>query len=236
MDRTMPGALRVGIADPDAGTRARLRDLLGRSRWPPAQVVLECESAAALLERAVDLPLDAIFADIVMPGDWRLAGPERWGVLRPDLVFMTSQNDHAMRAFELEAIDCLTRPIPEGRLIKTLQRLWRRRRSAGAFGGSQPSDGPIALTTRQQQILTLLSEHLTNKQIARILGLSHFTVRNHVVELFRLFGVSRRGDLVKAAEPLTLDAAGRTRRQPPQILPSFGLRAAQETEIVRCRA
>lgn len=212
----MPGMLRLAIVDPDAGARSRLREMMARISGSRAGVILECDSVQALLDQAADLPLDAVFADIIMPGGWSLPETDVWGAFRPDFVFMTSHGEHAARAFELEAIDCLTRPVLEGRLAMTLERLWRRRRTSGTLGGSEGPLNAGVLTGRQQEILRLLGETLTNKEIARILGLSHFTVRNRVMDLFRLFGVSRRADLVKAAEILGFTVEGEVRRGQPR--------------------
>lgn len=51
---------------------------------------------------------------------------------------------------------------------------------------------PPQLTGRQRQIVDLLKRGQSNKQIARTLGLSHFTVRNHVSKLLQLHGVQSR--------------------------------------------
>lgn len=51
------------------------------------------------------------------------------------------------------------------------------------------------LTARQREILTLLLEGKSNKEIARELNISPLTVRNHISVLFRQFGVKRRKDL-----------------------------------------
>lgn len=48
------------------------------------------------------------------------------------------------------------------------------------------------LTNRQQAILRLLLQNLSNKEIGRILSISHFTVRNHVSQLLRLLEVPSR--------------------------------------------
>lgn len=56
------------------------------------------------------------------------------------------------------------------------------------------------LTDRQQDILPLLLQSLSNKQIGRSLGLSPFTVRNHVSQLLRLLDVpSRKAAIAKLA-------------------------------------
>lgn len=57
---------------------------------------------------------------------------------------------------------------------------------------AKPGRTPPALTERQREVLTLLSQGLSNKQIARRLALSHFTVRNHVSQILRLFNFSTR--------------------------------------------
>lgn len=52
--------------------------------------------------------------------------------------------------------------------------------------------GMSAFTGRQREVLALLIEGLSNKEIGRRLSLSHFTVRNHVSQSLRLLNVSSR--------------------------------------------
>lgn len=52
------------------------------------------------------------------------------------------------------------------------------------------------LTARQHDILGLLVEGLSNKEIGRKLSLSHFTVRNHISLVMRLLNASSRGEVV----------------------------------------
>ncbi len=67
-------------------------------------------------------------------------------------------------------------------------------RNAGEQGrGAQP---PIALLTlRQQEILDFLLNGLSNKEIGRKLGLSHFTVRNHVSNILRILNFPCRREM-----------------------------------------
>ena len=60
---------------------------------------------------------------------------------------------------------------------------------------SRVGDHMMGLTPRQRQILPLLQDGCSNKEIARALNLSHFTIRNHIVGIFRAFGVTNRRDL-----------------------------------------
>jgi two-component system, NarL family, nitrate/nitrite response regulator NarL len=55
---------------------------------------------------------------------------------------------------------------------------------------------PYGLTPRESEVLELVSQGLSNKEIARILRLEVHTVKNHVQHLFRKVGVHHRGDLV----------------------------------------
>ena len=59
-----------------------------------------------------------------------------------------------------------------------------------------PSSQVNDLTSRQREILALLLQDKSNKEIARELNISPLTVRNHISVLFRQFGVKRRKDLV----------------------------------------
>lgn len=58
---------------------------------------------------------------------------------------------------------------------------------------------PPALTDRQVEVLTMLAQKQSNKQIARSLDLSHFTVRNHVSHLLRAMGATTRSELADKA-------------------------------------
>lgn len=96
--------------------------------------------------------------------------------------------------------------LPEGARLQIL--------SAKIGPGVHP-DSPQApafalprLTGRQRDILPLILQRLSNKQIGRTLGLSPFTVRNHVSLLLRLLGVpTRKAAIAKLASPSFLHSA-----------------------------
>ncbi len=187
------GPLKVAIVDPDDAARSRLNQLLSRTVTPRTSVVLECPTANTFVLESPALALDAVFVDITMPESRRLAERDGPSVYRQGLVFVAAGPEYASMAFDLEAADFLTKPYSEDRLLQTVRRLWRHCRSPGVPNASD------ALTERQIRILGLLGQGLSNKEIARALGLSHFTVRNHISLLFRWFEVSRRVDLATVA-------------------------------------
>jgi DNA-binding NarL/FixJ family response regulator len=75
----------------------------------------------------------------------------------------------------------------------------------GAATAGEPASGTIdlaRLTPRQRDVLGLLVEGRTNKEIARALDLGHGTVKIHLAAVFRHLGVSNRAAAVAVAAPL----------------------------------
>lgn len=72
----------------------------------------------------------------------------------------------------------------------------RRLLPEGALKCDTPADpapeARAALTARQHEIMALLAQGLSNKEIARRLSLSHFTVRNHIAQVFRALNFATR--------------------------------------------
>ena len=75
--------------------------------------------------------------------------------------------------------------------------------------GSAPAD-PVgdSLTSRQLRVLRLLTQGLSNKQIARDLEISEITVKAHVSAIFRKLEVSNRTQAANAARSLLNDDLG----------------------------
>lgn len=206
--------LRVAIVDDEPIARGRLRRLLGCIETPGSEVVYECGTADMILAEAPSLSLDVVFIDIEMPGRSGLSALELWPGRRPEFVMVTAHHEHALRAFDLRATDYLTKPVADARLRQSLARVWSHCRPVETPGLPDRMLTGAGLTDRQSEILGLLGEGLANKEIARVLGLSHFTVRNHLMALFRLYGVSRREDLTRAACIVPQQSAGVLNRAP----------------------
>ena len=123
-------ALRCLIADDEPLARARMALLLRESG---AEVVGEARNGAEALEQAAALRPDVLFLDIEMPG---LDGFDVVDLLdpedRPAVVFVTAFDAYAVRAFEVHAVDYLTKPVRPARLRSTLDRLASSTRRAEA--------------------------------------------------------------------------------------------------------
>jgi two-component system LytT family response regulator len=123
--------IRVLIVDDEAPARAKLRRWLGEQ--PDIELLPDSADgliAAAAIEK---LAPDVVFLDIQMPG---LSGLEVAAQLEPPaaplIVFVTAFDEHAIKAFELDAVDYLLKPYDKDRLRKTLERLRARRDPASA--------------------------------------------------------------------------------------------------------
>lgn len=113
--------LRVAIADDEPLARERLRQLLDRE--PDIEISAECADGPATVAAVRESSPDLLLLDVQMPG---LDG---FGVLnalgaesQPLVVFVTAFDQHAIRAFEIQALDYLLKPIAPQRLRETLGR------------------------------------------------------------------------------------------------------------------
>jgi len=96
--------------------------------------VLTTDSAAEALRVLQEDQVDAVFMDIAMPG---LSGLELAGVLSqfkspPPVVFVTAHDEHAIEAFELNAVDYVLKPVREDRLSEAVRRIVEARVSLPA--------------------------------------------------------------------------------------------------------
>jgi two-component system LytT family response regulator len=117
--------MRVLVADDEAPARGKLHRWL--SEQADLEVVAESEDGLSAAEAIERLKPDVVFLDIQMPG---LSGLEVAAQLEqetaPLIVFVTAFDEHAIKAFELNAIDYLLKPYDKDRLLKTLARIRAR--------------------------------------------------------------------------------------------------------------
>ncbi|MBI3268287.1 MAG: response regulator transcription factor [Planctomycetes bacterium] len=123
--------MRVAIADDERPAREELRHLLGEI--PEVEVVGEASTGAetlALVER--ERP-ELLLLDLQMPGMSGLEVAERLRG-RPDapwVVFVTAYDEHALAAFEREAVDYVLKPPNPARFRRSMARVQGLLRNAG---------------------------------------------------------------------------------------------------------
>lgn len=128
-------SLNVLVVDDEALARARLRTLLGDCVAPAAQVAAEAADAVQAMTALQRGSFDVVLLDIRMPGLDGIALAQRIAALPrpPAVVFVTAHSEHAVQAFELEAMDYLTKPVRLERLQQMLQKVERLAQSERAL-------------------------------------------------------------------------------------------------------
>jgi DNA-binding NarL/FixJ family response regulator len=202
--------VRLLIADDHGIVRGGLRLLLDRQA--DMDVVAEAADGAEAVEQALATRPDLAILDVAMP---RLTGLQATREIKahaPEIgVLILSMHDDDRYLFEaLKAgaggyvlkreadhhlVDAV-RAVARGESFltnaaqKTLVREWM----------ADPSAGPAEpLTTREQEVLKLIAEAHTNREIGAILHLSEKTVESHRANILRKLGMRDRVELVRYA-------------------------------------
>jgi two-component system response regulator AlgR len=125
--------LRVLLVDDEALARARMKSLLQECPAPRVQVDGEAANAAGAVELLRRQVFDLALLDVHMPGADGLALAQTLAGLPrpPQVVFVTAHAEHAVQAFELDAVDYLTKPVRLARLQQALQKVERAVQAAG---------------------------------------------------------------------------------------------------------
>lgn len=147
-------SLRVVVADDEEIARRRLKRLL--AELSDVVVVGECKDGQEVLQRVAKGDVDVLLLDIQMPG---LTGLEAMALLPaggPYVIFCTAYAEHAVKAFDVGAVDYLLKPFETERLEKALARA-RSREAVARFHAEARlhRDGPsrLALPTRHGVVL-----------------------------------------------------------------------------------
>jgi two-component system response regulator AlgR len=116
---------RILIADDEAPARSRLRDLLDDCRPDfPLTLVDEARNGREVIEIVCREPVDIVLLDIRMPEmDGMEAARHLAGMAQPPaIIFTTAFDAYAIKAFEVNAIDYLLKPIRGERLLAALRK------------------------------------------------------------------------------------------------------------------
>ncbi len=147
------------IVDDESLARARLRSLLETGAEVPVQVLGEAENAeqALVAVREHGAALDVVLLDIRMPGrdGLQLAAALRLLERPPAVVFVTAHGHHALRAFDLDAVDYLTKPVQRARLQAALHRVRERRYPAAVPSAAAPLETPLLVVAERGRVLRL---------------------------------------------------------------------------------
>lgn len=114
--------LRALIADDEPLARERLRLLLANDE--DIVITAECRNGKEVIAALQRSKFDVLFLDIRMPGGSGFEIIEKVGATNmPATVFVTAHNEFAIQAFEVNALDYVTKPVEPLRLQTTLSRV-----------------------------------------------------------------------------------------------------------------
>lgn len=127
--------MKAIIIDDERLARQELKNLLAAHK--EIDVVAECANAEQAKEKIAEINPDIIFLDIQMPGKTGLELLEEISAL-PEVVFVTAYDEYAIRAFEINALDYLLKPVQPQRLAETVKKLLNKE-----AGEKEENDAPL---------------------------------------------------------------------------------------------
>jgi two-component system LytT family response regulator len=128
--------MKALLIDDERLARGELRRLL--AAFPEITVAGEAANAKQAREQLATLKPDLVFLDVQMPGESGLELLESLEPPVPSVIFTTAYDEFAVKAFELNALDYLLKPVDPARLGGAIARLGGKTRGA-APGGARPA-------------------------------------------------------------------------------------------------
>jgi DNA-binding NarL/FixJ family response regulator len=216
--------VRILIADDSASFRLGLQAML-RS-VPEMEVVGEATTGDEAIALAERVQPDVILMDLQMPG--RNGIDATAGIMRTSphigilVLTMFEDDDSVFAAMCAGARGYLVKGAHKAEILRAIRGVGSgeaifgpviARRLMQYFSAARSAVQSIPslpeLTDREREVLTLIAEYQTNVEIARRLGLSEKTVRNHVSNVFSKLQVVDRGQAIMRAREAGLGRADR---------------------------
>jgi len=208
----MTGRIRVLIVDDHAILREGVRALL--QLQPDLEVVGEAADGRAALAEVERLDPDVVLMDIAMPGLGGIeAALELKKLGRRARVLILSQyedREYVRRLLKAGVAGYVLKKSAGAELANAIRaahrgglvlapEVARAAMEEGAGAGPGAADPYESLTDREKQVLKLVAEGLSNKEVADVLGISVKTAMTHREHMMEKLGVHNRTELVRFA-------------------------------------
>jgi DNA-binding NarL/FixJ family response regulator len=216
---SMKTPIRLLLVDDQTLMREGLRILLDLEE--DLSVVAEVGDGAAALAAYAELQPDVVLMDIRMPGmdgveaTWRLR--QDWPQAKVIILTTFDDDEYVFEGLRAGALGYLLKDVSGRDLAQAIRTVVAggaliepsvARKVLGEFARLVPPARPVTavlpdpLTEREQQVLRLLSQGLTNKEIALRLSLAEGTVKNNVTVILQKLGVHDRTQAALRARQL----------------------------------
>jgi len=186
-------AQRILVVDDEEDIRRLVQETLSSAGY---DVATAADGKQALRVSATFLP-DLVLLDIMMPGidgftvcDMLRAKPV---ALSCPVIFLTARREieNKLQGFRKGGVDYITKPFHVRELLARVRVHLRE--------PEPPKDAlPSPLSEREREVMRLVSDGRTYKQVAKAMRLSHSTVRNHLHNVYIKLGVIDRAQAVLA--------------------------------------
>lgn len=206
--------IKVMLADDHALIREGFRSLLGKNEL--FEIVGEAENGRELMEQITATQPDVVLTDISMPQMTGLEVMERIKRTRPEIKFiiltMHEEREYIMRALTAGAEGYLFKNVEKAELEKAVKTVYEGGKyfSAAitnilAAHMARPIPTQVAeITPREKEVLELVAEGQSTKQIADKLGISIRTVESHRINMLKKLEVSNSAELIRKSIQLNL--------------------------------
>jgi len=198
----MSGNATVFVVDDDSAVRDSLSLMLEQE----GIAVESFENAETFLTACRQEPHSCAIVDLYMPGlDGMQLQAElsRRGILLP-IIFLTGHGDVplSVRAMKAGAVDFLCKPISGAVLLASVQEALAESERLGLRAEQSGTASALvaSLTKREHDVLLLAVEGLSNREIARQLGISYRTVEVYKAGVMHKTGAASLVDLVRLVE------------------------------------
>lgn len=200
------GKISLIIADDHPVVRTGLRGMLAGQ--PDFEIVGEAATGAEAVALTGQLQPDVVLMDLRMPGVDGVTAIARISERYPEtniLVLTTYDTDaDILPAIEAGATGYLLKDAPREELFRAVRAAARGESVlsptvASRLMGRMRAPGEEALSAREIEVLELVAEGASNKEIARQVHISKATVKTHLVHIFDKLGVSDRTAAVTTA-------------------------------------
>lgn len=162
------------------------------------KVVAKTTTTMDGLTAVVKLQPDIIFLDIEMPGmsGFDVIKKIRDEKLDPNIIFVTAYDQYAIKAIRNAAFDYLLKPVDIDELRGAIKRYRKKEKESQRLFLPEKLKSKYGLTDREIEIVKLLLEGKTSKDIAEMLFISKHTVDTHRRNILGKVGVSNTRDLL----------------------------------------
>lgn len=203
--------LRILIADDHALVRQGLRSVL--EAQPGWSVCGEAENGRQAVKLGLELKPDVFLLDVTMPELNGLDATKQICRNRPDapiLILTMHESDQLCAdAIHAGARGCVLKSDSPRQLLAAIEavatgkqyftRLIRDTSAATGLSASGTARAPLRLSAREREIVQLLAEGRTNKEIAAFLGIAFKTVDAHRTNVMRRLSMHSTAELVRYA-------------------------------------